>query len=703
MSKDIRPAAMMLEPVREDLPFKLVSNSGPTMRVRPSPDVVSMQYEIMYHKMTIQSLGIAFATVDEADDHIRSTDEWRRMMSMDGEFERDQTTYVGSRVGYWLERCWFDRIHPLDVDRVRSFWDKRGENLLLVEAGSFAREVPTDIEHRVLRDGEERWVRVSLKHIGRIPVGCMPGSLSVALIATDVTRERRYTHDLKEWATFDDLTKLYNRRSMFEHIAGQIQRKPDQREDAESHSGLTVFYIDLNRFKSINDGYGHASGDAVLQLVAGRLKSSLRNAIVCRLGGDEFAVVVDFVPNLKAAERIAQRIVETLCTPVDLNDVVWDAGGVVGVAFANQGEFDGEELVKAADNAMLVAKERYRDGQPPSYEIYQPGYGRSSRTHLNRAFDLRRAVRENEIEPWFQPIVYLNEPGRVAGGARTFKFESLARWRHSDRSRGIVLPGEFIDLTGELGLLPTLSMDMLRLSLQAWRHSCSSYGAYAPKVAINLPVQWFETDGFFNDVAMVLSDEGVPPSAVMFELTEQKILRMPESALVDRVKQLAALGFGFSIDDFGVESSNLDRLAQLPFTEIKLDRSFIVRLRRQENGRVRKVLECIIEIASKLNADVIGEGLETIEDVENLRGLRCTYGQGYYFSRAFPASDVTKWLLANPPTPAISTEHMITLGLGMKPTLASPSVLRQDSPISFLSPSNSYRSGFQNTVEPWVS
>ncbi|MBD8530191.1 MULTISPECIES: bifunctional diguanylate cyclase/phosphodiesterase [unclassified Massilia] len=439
------------------------------------------------------------------------------------------------------------------------------------------------------------------------------GSLA-NILASAVEREEARKR-LTWLAQFDTLTGLPNRHRLGtcleEAIAGA----------ALSGERAGVMFIDLDRFKSVNDMLGHSAGDALLAQAGARLQACVGAVdVVARLGGDEFAVVLPQLAASGQAEAIAQSIVEALAQPFLLQGQQLFVSASVGIAAWPEDGIDAATLLKNADTAMYSAKQDGRN----NYRFYRAEMNANAALRLQTESQLHLALERGEFELHYQPKV------KLAGNSLS-GFEALLRWHHPER--GLVAPIEFISILEETGLiLPVgewIITEVCR-QVQAW----SALHASVPPVAINLSARQLAQAGFAGTVRGIVADAGIDPCLLEFELTESMLMADPESA-VRILSSLKAQGMRLSVDDFGTGYSSLAYLKRFPLDALKIDRTFVRDL--PDDADDAAITKAVISLAHSLNLKVVAEGVETIAHLDALRAYGCDEIQGYYISKPLPA------------------------------------------------------------------
>ncbi|QOL52069.1 EAL domain-containing protein [Massilia litorea] len=439
------------------------------------------------------------------------------------------------------------------------------------------------------------------------------------ILATAVEREDARNR-LTYLAQFDALTGLPNRHRLGlcleEAIAGA----------AESRRRAGVMFIDLDRFKSVNDMLGHSVGDELLAQAGRRLQDCVRTLdVVARLGGDEFAVVLPQLGTSSEAEPIARRIVEALAQPFLLQGQQLYVSASVGIAAYPDDGMDAATLLKSADTAMYGAKQNGRN----NYQFYLAEMNANAALRLQTEHQLHLALERGEFELHYQPKVKL---ATGAGMGKISGFEALLRWRHPER--GLVAPFEFISILEETGLiLPVGEWVIAEVCRQlgAW----SSAWASVPPVAINLSARQLGHAGLPDTVRAIVEAAGVDPSLLEFELTESMLMLDPEAA-VRILTDLKRQGMRLSVDDFGTGYSSLAYLKRFPLDALKIDRTFVRDLPGDSDDAA--ITKAVISLAHSLNLKVVAEGVETIAHLDALRAFGCDEIQGYYVGRPVPAA-----------------------------------------------------------------
>jgi diguanylate cyclase (GGDEF)-like protein len=429
------------------------------------------------------------------------------------------------------------------------------------------------------------------------------------LIAERQSRER----DLAWQASHDGLTGLPNRAALTARLHEALTTGVD----------VAALFLDLDRFKLINDSHGHAVGDRVLVALGHRLAESIAGAgVLGRFGGDEFVAVCPGIGGEAGASTMAAQLAETLRAPLRFEaQEIW-RGGSIGIALATPSD-SAEDVLRNADTAMYRAKENGRGG----YAVFDQQMRDWAVLRLDIERDLHRAVERDELVLHYQPKVSLDEGAPVGA-------EALVRWQHPER--GMVPPGDFIPVAEETGLIVPLGrwvLEQAAMQASTWRRS---NGGVAVPVAVNLSTHQLADPALPSQVAASLGAAGALPTDIIIEITESAVLQDVEGA-TERLAALRDMGVRVSIDDFGTGYSSLSYLQRLPIDELKIDRSFVQRL---GHGPTGAIVGSIVDLAHAIGLSVVAEGIETEDQLALLRDLECDLGQGFLLARPQPSLDV---------------------------------------------------------------
>ena len=505
---------------------------------------------------------------------------------------------------------WLGRIHPDDRMRVHGELFRPGE-----PSGSLF-----ESEHRIgHRDGSWRWVLVrGVRVVDRHgEVVRMAGSQS------DVSARKRFEEQLVHDALHDTLTGLPNRGLFLDRLERAIaytERHPDHH--------FAVFFLDLDRFKVVNDRLGHVAADQVLVAVARRLEACLRQGdSVARLGGDEFALLVQ---DVEAPQAVAHRLQHALAPPFEVAGQQVMVTASLGIAISSTGVSRPEDVLRDADAAMYRAKARGR----ARFEIADAELHARSLEQLEMEGELRDAVETGQLRMYFQPIV-LMESRELVG------FEALLRWQHP--VRGLRSPDDFIPLAEQTGMIMAIGRWALREAcrqMEEWRRT---YPACEPLwLSVNLSSRQFLHPTLAQEIQDTLRETGFPPDRLRLEITESVIMDDP-TAVGGILHRLRASGIRVAVDDFGTGYSSLAYLHQLPLDTLKIDRSFVHRM--HADPALEAVIRTVISLSGSLSLETVAEGVETDEEAVALHRMGCRFGQGFLFSHPL-APDAAGRLLA---------------------------------------------------------
>jgi diguanylate cyclase (GGDEF)-like protein len=426
---------------------------------------------------------------------------------------------------------------------------------------------------------------------------------------------------LRRQATHDALTGLPNRVLLEDRIERALALA------ARNHDEIAVLFIDLDRFKEINDTLGHAYGDELLRQVAMRLREVLRHGdTLARLGGDEFAVLLPSVQDRATVERVAERLRDALHRSFSAGGTTLDVEASIGVALSPDHGATADELLSSADIAMYSAKERKAGAV-----FFDPQDRVNTPSRLSVLGDLRRALEaDDQLFLHFQPKVALDDE-------RLIGVEALLRWQHPER--GNIPPVEFIELAEGTGIIHSLTERVLRDALAQSRRWVDA--GHSIPIAVNLSTRCLLDTNLPDQVKNLLTEYGVPAKLLRLEVTESAVMGDPARA-ADVLQRLHDLGVGLSIDDFGTGYTSMAYLRRLPVDELKVDRSFVTSMIANEHDAV--LVRTAIDLGHNLGLTVVAEGVEEPEHVSALRALDCDIAQGYHYARPMPAADVTALL-----------------------------------------------------------
>jgi diguanylate cyclase (GGDEF)-like protein/PAS domain S-box-containing protein len=512
---------------------------------------------------------------------------------------------------------WLDRIHPEDLE------------LFKVRLAAHFRKLLSFFEHEYRirhRSGAYRWMLCR----GMAVWDDSGQATRIAGSQTDITIRRAVEQQLQHDALHDLLTGLPNRALFIDRLDRAIAIALREKTRL-----FAVLFIDIDRFKTINDSLGHTIGDELLTTIAQRIQSCLRPGdTVARLGGDEFTILVEHVADEQAVEVIADRVRRVIAEPIMLGDHLAITTVSIGITTSALEYDSSAEMIRDADTAMYHAKMGGKD----RYVTFTPVMHAQAMAKLQLESDLREALARGELRIHYQPIITL------AGGAVS-GFEALLRWQHPQRD--LLYPGTFLDVAEETGLIVPISWWVLRESCRQAREWQDEFG-FLPALAVNvnLSARLFAEADIVSQIAAALEASGLPPSSLKLELTEHNFVEL-SGATSETLRRIRDLGVHLCIDDFGTGYSSLSYLYSFPVNTLKIDRSFIRRLGLPDGQN--EIVQTIIGLAHALGMDVVAEGIETEQQYQQLRDLHCGLGQGWLFAPGLDNQGVRAMLTANKP------------------------------------------------------
>ena len=533
--------------------------------------------------------------------------------------EKLEILFANDRLATTLE------VQPVVVDRAMSLLDVlEGSAVLTAAAAQRVHEaclaaVATSGEHKstIPTASGQAASRFFALQVARLGDGHWMASFE------EVTARHTAEASAIELAMHDPLTGLPNRELFHRRVVAALSEATQDNEPAQDGAGPAVLLVDLDRFKAVNDTLGHPIGDALLRLVAKRLRSVLRTCdVVARLGGDEFALLVPPLPEPVNLAQLAKRIVDVLGRPYLIDGHLLNIGASIGVAQAPRDGREHSRLLRNADLALYHAKESGRS----TWSFFEPQMDARALARRSLEIDLRKALALREFELHYQPQVDL-ETDSIVG------FEALLRWRHP--GRGLVSPADFIPLAEEIGLIVPLGEWVLR-------EACREATRWPPgmSVAVNVsPHQFADTTRLVNVVAQSLAASGLPGSRLEIEITESVLLRNEQTVLA-ALHRLRAMDVRVAMDDFGTGYSSLSQLHSFPFDKIKIDRAFVKD--RGDAAGQNAIVRAITALGVSLGMSTIAEGVETSDQLARIRAEGCTSVQGYLFSKPVPVDQVDR-------------------------------------------------------------
>lgn len=495
---------------------------------------------------------------------------------------------------------WFDRVHPEDIERLR----------LEISSHLQGHTPHFENEHRMLhRDGDYRWMLSR----GLAVLNDEKVASRMAGSQADITDRKHAEQRLLHDAFHDTLTELPNRALFMDRLNYAVERAK-RRQDYS----FAVLFLDLDRFKDVNDSLGHMVGDDLLIAVGKMLMKGIRATdTVARLGGDEFVILLEDISDEDAPVRIAEWIKAQFNTAFDLSGKEVFITTSIGIVLSRLGYKNPEDILRDADIAMYSAKASGR----ARYQIFEPEMREHVMNRITLEGDLRQALDREDLRVFYQPVVSL-ENGRLIG------FEALVRWQHPER--GLLLPREFLPLAEETGMIISLDRWVLRQACQQMSRWHDEIPTDPPlTISVNFSAKQLVQPDLMETVEKVLEETGLDPKSLKLEITENTIMETSKFT-ASVFSNLQSLGVQLQIDDFGVGYSSLGYLSHFPLNALKIDRTFVGRM-ADDTGQL-DIIQTIVSLTHRLGVGVIAEGVETQGQLDQLKQLGCEYGQGFLVS-----------------------------------------------------------------------
>ncbi|WP_165912716.1 sensor domain-containing protein [Effusibacillus lacus] len=540
--------------------------------------------------------------VENNSDAIYSVDLYGKLLTVNPAAEK----LTGYHAKELCNRNMIELVVPEDVEKAITHFNK-------AKAGD-----PQDYEVSVIHN-EGQILQI---HVKNVPIVVNNRIVGVYGIARDVTARNKAIETINHMAYHDILTDLPNRRFFQEQLRVGLQHAKAQGEK------LAVVFLDLDRFKVINDTYGHGAGDRLLQIIADRLQDCRGdNEVVARMGGDEFTLLIPGIKEAEDALGTVQRVFRALKEPIFINGLEVHITTSIGIAvYPNDGE-DAETLMKHADSAMYRAKEQGKN----NYQFFAPVLSSDWVQWLTLENDLRKALERKEFKIYYQPQISIRT-GRVIG------LEALIRWHHPEK--GLISPAQFIPLAEETGLIVPIGEWVLWEACRQNRE-WQDAGYAKMRIAVNTSARQFQQGNLAQTVQNVLRETGLDPRWLELELTESAAMHQAEN-VIDILQQIKKLGVSISIDDFGTGYSSLNYLKRFPVDFLKIDQTFVHDINQDSDDAV--IVNAMIAVAHSLNLKVVAEGVETQEQLDFLKQRRCDVVQGYFFSKPVPGEEIESML-----------------------------------------------------------
>lgn len=518
--------------------------------------------------------------------------------------------YFGRTAEDLIGQGWQNVVHPEDLPNCIEKWThslRTGEDY--------------EVEFRLRRhDGQYLW------HVARAAAGLNAEGQIIKWFGTntDIDLEKVAEEKLNHYARHDPLTNLPNRVEFMNHL-----RQAVERANGNDFARFAVLFLDLDRFKVVNDSLGHTIGDKLLVAIAERLTSCVRPGdVVARLGGDEFTILLNRTGPIEDVARVAERLQFKLSEPFKLDNYEVFTTASIGIIISDDVPRNPEDFLRDADAAMYRAK----DSGKARYEIFDREMHVRNMDLLQVETDLRHASERGEFEVFYQPIVDL-ETGDVR------EFEALIRWRHP--KHGLVAPNQFIGVAEETGLIIPIGRWILGEACRQtaeWQHGLD----FPLSISVNLSAKQLMHPTLISNIREILQQTGLDPRALKLEVTESTVMEHSDTSLAV-LSELKQMGISLSTDDFGTGYSSLSYLHHFPFDRLKIDRSFVNKMSEDEKSSA--IVKTILMLGENLGIEVVAEGIESGSQLDLLRRLGCPLGQGYLFSRPVSAAGVDEMLL----------------------------------------------------------
>ncbi len=588
------------------------------------------------YRMYLQNVEMSIKQAEQAEEHARILEEQSNALR-DSE-ERFRSAFNYAPIGIALvspEGNWLKVNHALSdilgyteeeflaTDFQSMLFSEDLGNTLVKIHELLSGKMPTcQLEQRYRHKTEKTvWASWSVSPIGEVK----SERLNLIFQIQDITDKKLVEEKLQYEATHDALTKLPNRALFMSRLEQALEKVQENR-----HYKASILFIDIDRFKIINDSLGHLVGDQLLIEIAERLRECLRpNDIVARLGGDEFTILVEGRYDQREVVKIAERIQEKFATPFNMSGHEIYSSASIGILNSSDKHLKPEDMMRDADTAMYQAK---RAGKA-RHETFDENMHEAAIKILQLENDLRRAVEREEFTVYYQPIYSLTN-NEIEG------FEALARWEHEEY--GFVSPHKFTALAEEIGLIDILGEQILRKACVQGLVLQEKLSANAPfTISVNLSCKQFANLSLVKKIKQILDETGFEPQNLKLEITESVFIEHREKA-VELLKQLREIGVELNIENFGTGYSNLSYVMQLPISTLKIDRSFINPI--DFEGRNLEIVQTILKFASGLGLKVIAEGVENEAQLEQLKSLNCQGAQGLFFAEPMSFADIQIFL-----------------------------------------------------------
>ncbi len=552
----------------------------------------------------------------------------------DAIFTVDTAGQVMSANAVCIDELGFSTEKPVDV-RLTSLL---GEESLLTATAALRKSLSGEAQHfeaTFVREGRAPFAAI----VTLVPNIIGQTVESVFFIVKDVTETKALAVQLEHQAFHDPLTGLPNRALFLDRLGVALER-----EKRNPENGFAAIFLDFDHFKKINDSYGHAAGDVLLVGIGERLQNCLRPAdTAARMGGDEFTLILEDIHSPRDAVFVAERVQKALAAPFNVQDQLIAISASMGIVTSEAGYTHPDEIVRDADIAMYQAKARGK----ACYAVFDVSMRERTLALLALEGDLRAALRDEQFELFYQPIVHTTS-GIVSG------FEALIRWQHP--KLGFVAPGEFIPLAEDLGLIGHIDRWVVATAckqLKLWQ----SQNRRQFTLSVNISGGQFERPDFVGFIQSTLTENALTPGQLHLEVTERLFVENSPRVLT-ALEQLRLLGVQLHIDDFGTGYSSLSYLQRFAAHTLKIDRSFVNRL--DDDASAAELVQTIVNMAHHLGMNVVAEGIETEKQRQQLQKFGCEYTQGFLFSHPLPPTEIETFLQSVPLMQVLTTEHLST-------------------------------------------
>jgi diguanylate cyclase (GGDEF)-like protein/PAS domain S-box-containing protein len=509
-----------------------------------------------------------------------------------------------------IARKKLDKLYKIQTSETAKFWQK----MLTFEAGH-----QWQGEDRVLLpNGDSRDIMVHIHSVASVHDKNKVKHFLV--IISDITEQKSAQAKLLTLANYDPLTGLPNRTLLLDRIERGIEHA---RRNTKS---MAVFFVDLDKFKQVNDSLGHKAGDELLTIVAKRLTNKLRKEdTVARLGGDEFVIMIEEATSVEAISALVTEISNIIDTPVTLHSQTVSVSSSIGIAIYPGDGLSAEDLLKNADIAMYHAKEQGRS----NFQFFTQEMDELVKSRIELENQLKKAHIAKIFENYYQPIfnTYTN---KIEG------FEILMRW---PTTNGMIPPDKFIPVSEELGIIEHITLDAFQRAMPVLIDMRNN--GFKGYLSVNLSAKHFDNQTSIDQIILLLEQHAIPVEAIRFEITESALMRDYDKALT-YMTHIQQKGFLIALDDFGTGFSSLKYLKEFPINIIKIDKSFVDDIGKNQNNEA--IILTTLSMAKQLNMSCVAEGIETIEQVEFFNKNKCPHLQGYYFSKPVPTANIAALL-----------------------------------------------------------